>query len=102
MTSKLVQALSRLAGNRHSDGVSSLVSQDDRTAIIDGCYELMLASRLGAPPQPQMEPVAWLRPGEHVPIQGCPFGAMWISDKDDPRAFPVYAAQTPSQEADRQ
>ncbi len=37
-------------------------------------------------------PVAWLRPGEYLPIQNCPFGAMWISDKDDPRAFPVYAA----------
>lgn len=42
-------------------------------------------------PQDHVEPVAWLRPGEYVPIQNCPFGAMWISDKDDPRAFPVYA-----------
>lgn len=55
MTSKLVQALSRLSGNRHSDGVSSLVSQEDRTAIIDGCYELMLASRLDTPAQPPAE-----------------------------------------------
>ncbi|OCP12375.1 hypothetical protein BBX50_16400 [Ensifer sp. LC11] len=37
------------------------------------------------------EPVAWLRPGEYEPIQNAPFGAMWISDKDDLRAFPVYA-----------
>lgn len=37
-------------------------------------------------------PVAWLRPGEYLPIQNCPFGAIWISDKDDPRAFPVYGA----------
>lgn len=37
-------------------------------------------------------PVAWLRHGEKVPIQGCPFGAMWISDQGDSRAFPVYAA----------
>ncbi|MFJ6322316.1 MULTISPECIES: hypothetical protein [unclassified Rhizobium] len=37
-------------------------------------------------------PVAWLRHGESVPVQGVPFGAMWITDKDDPRGFPVYAA----------
>lgn len=41
------------------------------------------------------EPVAWLRHGEKVPLKGCPFGAMWISDKDDPRSFPVYAVQPP-------
>ncbi|OCP01325.1 MULTISPECIES: hypothetical protein [unclassified Ensifer] len=41
---------------------------------------------------PKAEPVAYLRPGEYVPIQNAPFGAMWISDKDDPRAFPVYAS----------
>lgn len=40
--------------------------------------------------QKDIQPVAWLRPGEYVPIQNCPYGAMWISDKDDPRAFPVY------------
>lgn len=38
------------------------------------------------------DPVAWLRPGEYLPVQNCPFGATWISDKDDPRAFPVYGA----------
>jgi hypothetical protein len=37
------------------------------------------------------EPVAWLRHGENVPVQNVPFGAMWITDKDDPRGFPVYA-----------
>ena len=36
------------------------------------------------------EPVAWLRHGEEAPVQNVPFGAMWISDKDDPRSFPVY------------
>lgn len=36
------------------------------------------------------EPVAWLRHGEETPVQNVPFGAMWISDKDDPRAFPVF------------
>lgn len=36
------------------------------------------------------EPVAWLRHGEETPVQNVPFGAMWISDKDDPRSFPVY------------
>lgn len=36
------------------------------------------------------EPVAWLRHGEEKPVQNVPFGAMWISDKSDPRAFPVF------------
>lgn len=45
-----IQALSRLAGNRHSDGVSSLVSAEDRKAIIDGCYDLMTASRSALSP----------------------------------------------------
>jgi hypothetical protein len=43
-------------------------------------------------PQAQEQPVAWLRHGEAVPVQGVPFGAMWISDESDPRAFPVYAS----------
>jgi hypothetical protein len=43
--SELIQALSRLASNRHADGQSSIVSQDDRKALIDGCYDLMLAAR---------------------------------------------------------
>lgn len=37
------------------------------------------------------EPIAYLRHGEKTFVQNVPFGAMWISDKDDPRAFPVYA-----------
>ncbi|TRB00434.1 MULTISPECIES: hypothetical protein [Rhizobium/Agrobacterium group] len=36
------------------------------------------------------DPVAWLRHGEETFVQNVPFGAMWISNKDDPRAFPVY------------
>ena len=40
----------------------------------------------------QQEPVAWLRNGENVPVRQVPLGAMWISDKNDPRAFPVFAA----------
>ncbi len=36
------------------------------------------------------EPIAYLRHGEKTFVQNVPFGAMWISDKDDPRAFPVY------------
>ncbi len=36
------------------------------------------------------DPVAWLRHGEETPVQNVPFGAMWISEKGDPRAFPVY------------
>ena len=46
---ELLQALSRLADNRHSDGISSLVSREDRTAIINGCYDLMIAARAAAP-----------------------------------------------------
>jgi hypothetical protein len=40
----------------------------------------------------QQEPVAWLRNGENVPVRQVPLGAMWISDENDPRAFPVFAA----------
>lgn len=36
------------------------------------------------------EPIAYLRHGEETFVQNVPFGSMWISDKDDPRAFPVY------------
>lgn len=50
------------------------------------------AKSVGQSPQPQKQPVAWLRHGEAVPVQGVPFGAMWISDESDPRAFPVYAS----------
>ena len=49
--SELLQALSRLAGNRHSDGVSSLVSSQDRTTIINGCHDLMLSARALTSPQ---------------------------------------------------
>ena len=48
-TSDLTKALSRLAGNRHSDGVSSIVSADDRNVIINGCYEMMVALRSQPP-----------------------------------------------------
>lgn len=41
------------------------------------------------------EPVAYLRLGEPEPVLNVPFGAMWISDKDDPRSFPVFAAPQP-------
>ncbi|WP_018516432.1 hypothetical protein [Rhizobium leguminosarum] len=46
----LIKALSRLTDNRHSDGVSSLVSPEDRGAIINGCYDLMVASRQAPAP----------------------------------------------------
>lgn len=36
------------------------------------------------------DPVAYLRHGEQTFVQNVPFGAMWISDRDDPRSFPVY------------
>lgn len=48
-TLELIKALSRLAGNRHSDGVSSLVSAEDRSSIIDGCYALMIAAKAAKP-----------------------------------------------------
>lgn len=50
-TTPLIQALSRMAGNRQSDGTSSLVSAADRTAIIEGCHDLMLAARQVSAPQ---------------------------------------------------
>ncbi len=45
----LIQALSRLAGNRQSDGASSLVSREDRETIINGCHDLLIASKSTAP-----------------------------------------------------
>jgi hypothetical protein len=70
---------------------------DDAKAQAAGVIEAYRVLGLSEPPPTDHAgPVAWLRPGEYVPIQGCPFGAMWISDKDDPRAFPVYKAQQPS------
>ncbi|MGO8093171.1 hypothetical protein [Rhizobium leguminosarum] len=50
-TPDLIKALSRLTDSRHSDGVSSLVSAEDRGAIINGCYDLMIASRQAPAPQ---------------------------------------------------
>jgi|GEM_PF-3059240 len=44
-TLELTKALSRLAGNRHSDGISSIVSADDRSVIINECHDMMLALR---------------------------------------------------------
>lgn len=55
MTTELLQALSRLAGNRHSDGVSSLVTWQDREIIINGCHEMLLASRQAPAPQEHLE-----------------------------------------------
>lgn len=52
-TSELTKALSRLAGNRHSDGVSSIVSADDRSVIINGCYDMMTALRSQPSPRAQ-------------------------------------------------
>jgi hypothetical protein len=47
----LIQALSRLAGNRQSDGTSSLVSREDRETIINGCHDLLIASRRNPAPE---------------------------------------------------
>lgn len=37
----MLQALSRMAERRHSDGTSSVVSAEDRSLIIETCYSLM-------------------------------------------------------------
>jgi hypothetical protein len=57
-TSDLTKALSRLAGNRHSDGVSSIVSADDRSVIINGCYEMMVALKAPSPRAQALEEAA--------------------------------------------
>lgn len=54
MSSELHKALARLAGNRHSDGTSSLISMEDRTVLIDGFHDLMLNTR-AVPDVPEME-----------------------------------------------
>lgn len=41
------------------------------------------------------DPIAYLRHGEQTCVQNVPFGAMWISGKDDPRSFPVYDRPQP-------
>jgi len=38
----------------------------------------------------QKVPVAYLRLGEPVPVLNVPFGAMWITDENDPKGFAVY------------
>jgi hypothetical protein len=76
--------------------VTARVSNDLRTRIVAVLREDRDVRNIGALAD-QLEaairdadPVAWLRYGEEKPVQNVPFGAMWISDKDDPRAFPVY------------
>ncbi|WCK73162.1 hypothetical protein G6L96_018435 [Agrobacterium tumefaciens] len=59
-----------------------------RAATYRRGYEDGVAARNDAPTDAQ--PVAWLRHGEETFVQNIPFGAMWISNKDDPRAFPVF------------
>ncbi|NTJ46553.1 hypothetical protein G6K93_05935 [Agrobacterium rhizogenes] len=54
----LIQALSRLAGNRQSDGSSSLVSREDRETIINSCHDLLIASRSSPTPKAAQEPAA--------------------------------------------
>lgn len=76
--------------------VTTRVSNDLRNRIVAVLREDRDVRNIGALAD-QLEsairggdPVAWLRHGEETPVQNMPFGAMWISDKDDPRAFPVY------------
>ncbi|AID18364.1 hypothetical protein PPF1_51 [Rhizobium phage vB_RleM_PPF1] len=88
-TSDLIKALSRLSDNRHSDGVSSLISPDDRGAIINGCYDLMVASRQA--PVPHV--VEWQgmvsapRDGTHI------LAILYREASDDPdgRRWPAFS-----------
>ncbi len=76
--------------------VTARVSNDLRSRIVAVLREDRDVHNIGALADQleaairNVDPVAWLRPGEETPVQNVPFGAMWISDKDDPRAFPVY------------
>ena len=47
-TTALIQALSRMIDNRHSDRTSSIVSAEDRSTIINTCQALTLAARQSA------------------------------------------------------
>ena len=76
--------------------VTTRVSNDLRNRIVAVLRENREVRNIGALAD-QLEaairaagPVAYLRHGEETPVQNVPFGAMWISDKNDPRAFPVY------------
>ncbi|MEE9983693.1 hypothetical protein [Agrobacterium pusense] len=76
--------------------VTARVSNDLRNRIVAVLREDRDVRNIGALADQleaairNVDPVAWLRYGEETPVQNVPFGAMWISDKDDPRAFPVY------------
>ncbi|MCB5203260.1 hypothetical protein LH464_12345 [Neorhizobium sp. T786] len=65
----------------------------DRQFQLKAGWQVAIAAAIEAPPTPDLhvEPVAYLRHGEEAPVRQVPWGAMWISDKDDPRAFPVFA-----------
>jgi hypothetical protein len=53
----LLMALSRLAGNRNKDGVSSTISREDRETIINGCHDLMIVVRQAPAPEQHVEGV---------------------------------------------
>lgn len=56
----LLMALSRLAGNRNKDGVSSTISREDRETIINGCHDLMIAVRQAPAPNEHVAvPEGW-------------------------------------------
>jgi hypothetical protein len=67
------------------------LSEDDFQHIFQQAFEAYDKVMATAPAPAEREPVAWLRHGEKVPVQNVPFGAMWITDQNDPRGFPVYA-----------
>jgi hypothetical protein len=77
---------------------------EDPVAAAQADYEQRILSSFV--PSPALEatttevnPVAWLRHGSASPVQGVPFGSMWITDKDDPNGFPVYASPAPTSHA---
>lgn len=71
------------------------ISEADEGAIRTAAHHLL--SFIGDTPSASSpEPVAWLRQGAKEPVQGVPFGAMWITDEHDPKGFPVYAIPSPS------
>jgi hypothetical protein len=65
--------------------ISSGSRKRRREATYQRGYEAGLAAAAA-----KSDPVAYLRHGEQTFVQNVPFGAMWISDEDDPRSFPVY------------
>jgi hypothetical protein len=74
-TTALIQALSRMIDNRHSDRTSSIVSAEDRSTIINTCQALTLAARQSAQVQDVAVPEGWQlvpkEPTEEMIAEAC-------------------------------